>query len=187
MNRGQPINLRCEQRSEPGRRVRTIDARSVRRARIVLLVAEGAGNHEIARRLQIGRSQAIAWRNRFAQGGIAAISADLPRSGRKPRIDAAEIARVTTQTTPEGATRWSTRKLAAKLGISDMGAAVPPRKNRKGQRSCDRHLYRHRHLVGNAFPHLKRWRGIAARYAKNAASFPAAAHIRCLVLRPAIS
>lgn len=26
---------------------------------------------------------------------------------------------VTTQTTPEGATHWSTRKLAAKLGISD--------------------------------------------------------------------
>ncbi|MBI4740960.1 MAG: IS5/IS1182 family transposase, partial [Betaproteobacteria bacterium] len=34
---------------------------------------------------------------------------------------------------------------------------------------------------------LKRWRGIAARYAKNVASFLAAAHIRCLVLWLAIS
>jgi hypothetical protein len=38
---------------------------------------------------------------------------------RKPRIDAAEIVRVTTQTTPEGATHWSTCKLGTKLGISD--------------------------------------------------------------------
>ncbi len=121
MNQGQPINLTDEQRTELERRVRsqTLDARGVRRARIVLLAAEGAGNHEIARRLEISRGQVIAWRNRFAEGGVAAISADLPRSGRKPRIDAAEIVRVTTQTTPEGATHWSTRKLAAKLGISD--------------------------------------------------------------------
>ncbi|MBI4740551.1 MAG: transposase [Betaproteobacteria bacterium] len=77
--------------------------------------------------------------------------------------------------------------IAGQATVRGMGAVVPPRKNRKGQRSCDRHLYRHRHLVGKAFPHLKRWRGIAARYAKNAASFLAAAHIRCLVLRPAIS
>lgn len=61
----------------------------------------------------------IAWRGRFATGGVQAIESDLPRSGRKPRIDAAEIVRVTTQTRPEGATHWSTRKLAAHLGISD--------------------------------------------------------------------
>ncbi|MDR2838208.1 MAG: IS5/IS1182 family transposase, partial [Azonexus sp.] len=34
----------------------------------------------------------------------------------------------------------------------------------------------------NAFLHLKRWRGIATRYAKNAASFLAIVQIRCLVL-----
>jgi transposase len=50
---------------------------------------------------------------------VEAIVADLPRSGRKPRIDAAEIVRMTTQMKPEGATHWSTRKLAAQLGISD--------------------------------------------------------------------
>jgi transposase len=91
----------------------------VRRARIVLLAADGVGNHEIARRLEVSRGQVIAWRERFAKGGVAAIESDLPRSGRKPTIDAAEIVRMTTQTTPEGATHWSTRKLAAKLGISD--------------------------------------------------------------------
>jgi transposase len=121
MNQGTPINLTDEQRIELERRVRsqTLDVRTVRRARIVLLAADGVGNHEIARRLEISRNQVIAWRGRFAKGGLAAIESDLPRSGRRPTIDAAEIVRVTTQTTPEGATHWSTRKLAAKLGISD--------------------------------------------------------------------
>jgi transposase len=100
-------------------RSQTIDVRAARRARIVLLAGEGKGDREIARQLGIGRIQAARWRGRFAEGGIAAIQADLPRSGRKPRIDAAEIVRVTTQTKPEGATHWSTRKLGAKLGISD--------------------------------------------------------------------
>ena len=68
-----------------------------------------------------------------------------------------------------------------------MTPVIPPRKNRTTQRDYDKHLYRHRHLVENAFLHLKRWRGIATRYAKNAASFLAAVHIRCLALCLAIS
>ena len=121
MNQGKPIDLTDEQRNELERRLRsqTLDARSVRRARIVLLATDGVGNHEIARRLEISRGQVISWRGRFAEGGVEAIKSDLPRSGRRPRIDAAEIVRVTTQTTPEDATHWSTRKLAARLGISD--------------------------------------------------------------------
>jgi transposase len=63
-----------------------------------------------------------------------------------------------------------------------MQAQIPPRKNRKEPRSYDKHLYKLQHLVENAFLHLKRWRGIATRYAKNAASFLAAVQIRCLAL-----
>jgi transposase len=63
-----------------------------------------------------------------------------------------------------------------------MQAVIPPRKNRKEPRSYDKHLYKLRHLVENAFLHLKRWRGIATRYAKNEASFLAAVQIRCLAL-----
>lgn len=59
---------------------------------------------------------------------------------------------------------------------------IPPRKHRKEQRPYDKALYRLRHLVENAFLHLKRWRGIATRYAKNTASFLAAVQIRCLAL-----
>lgn len=100
-------------------RSQTIDVRVARRAQIVLLASEGHGNRDIAARLDIGRIQAGRWRNRFAEGGMPAIESDLPRSGRKPQIDAAEIVRLTTQTTPEGTTHWSTRKLAKLMGISD--------------------------------------------------------------------
>jgi transposase len=63
-----------------------------------------------------------------------------------------------------------------------MQAIIPPRKNRKELREYDKHLYRQRHLVENAFLHLKQWRGIATRYAKRLSSFLAAVQIRCLVL-----
>jgi transposase len=63
-----------------------------------------------------------------------------------------------------------------------MEPVIPPKKNRKIQREYDEELYKLRHLVENAFLHLKRWRGIATRYAKNTASFLAAVHIRCIAL-----
>ena len=63
-----------------------------------------------------------------------------------------------------------------------MKVVIPPRKNRKIKRDYDKDLYKLRHLVENAFLHLKRWRGIATRYAKNAASFLAAVHIRCIAI-----
>jgi transposase len=48
---------------------------------------------------------------------------------------------------------------------------IPPRNNRKAQRGYDKDLYQLRHLVENPFLYLKRWRGMAGRYAKNAKSF----------------
>ena len=59
---------------------------------------------------------------------------------------------------------------------------IPPKRNRKEQRLYDKHLYKLRHLVENAFLHLKRWRGIATRYAKRKSSFLAAVQIRCIYL-----
>ncbi len=62
-----------------------------------------------------------------------------------------------------------------------MEAAIPPMKNRKHQRDYDRYLYTLRHLVEDGFFRLKAWRGIATRYAKNAASYLAAVQIRCIL------
>ena len=63
-----------------------------------------------------------------------------------------------------------------------MTVVIPPKRHRRVQRGCDMYLYRLRHLVENAFLHLKCWRGIATRYAKNTASFLAAVHIRCIAI-----
>ena len=63
-----------------------------------------------------------------------------------------------------------------------MKIVIPPKKNRKEHRVHDKYLYKFRHLVENAFLHLKRWRGIATRYTKNTASFLAAVQIRCIDL-----
>jgi transposase len=76
--------------------------------------------------------------------------------------------------------------IVAKAESQQIEVVIPPKKNRVQQRAYDKALYRLRHLVENAFLHLKRWRGIATRYAKNTASFLAAVHIRCIALWTAI-
>ena len=43
-----------------------------------------------------------------------------------------------------------------------------------------------RHLVENCFLALKRWRGIATRYAKTSDAFIAAVHVRCIAIWAAI-
>ncbi len=72
--------------------------------------------------------------------------------------------------------------IVVKIEEQGARAVIPPRKNRKQPREYDKALYKLRHLVENAFLHLKRWRGIATRYAKNLSSFVAAVQIRCLAL-----
>ena len=67
-----------------------------------------------------------------------------------------------------------------------MTPVIPPKKNRKLLRDYDEYLYKLRHLVENAFLSLKRWRGIATRYAKNVSSFIAAVQIRCIAIWLAI-
>ena len=98
---------------------RTTSVRLARRAQIVLLAATGKHNDAIARELKLGRVQVGRWRERYAKGGLAAIERDRPRGGRPPQADVAEIVRLTTRTQPKAATHWSTRTLAAKVGVSD--------------------------------------------------------------------
>jgi transposase len=77
---------------------------------------------------------------------------------------------------------YDTDAIVAQAGQQGMGIVIPPKKSRIQPRDYDKALYRHRHQVENAFLHLKRWRGIATRYAKNTASFVAAVQIRCIAL-----
>ena len=87
------------------------------RARIVLLAADGVQNKDIAEQLGIGRMQVGRWRERYAQQRLAGIERDLPRGAPQKKVDLTRLVELTTQTTPHAATHWSTRKMAAELGV----------------------------------------------------------------------
>jgi len=76
----------------------------------------------IAATLRITPEKAARWRNRFLDGGLAALDKDAPRPGRTRTITAAkvrEVVRRTTQHAPAGATHWSTRSMAQAAGVSE--------------------------------------------------------------------
>jgi transposase-like protein/transposase len=110
-------------------RSRTAGAGQVERARIVLAVADGAGTTGTADLVGVSRPTVIKWRNRFAQHGLAGLD-DEPRSGRPKTIDDAAILAATLDPPPDklGVTHWSTRLLAAHLGIGDATVARAWRK-----------------------------------------------------------
>ena len=62
-----------------------------------------------------------------------------------------------------------------------MQVVIPPKKNRLVQREYDKHIYKIRHLVENAFLKLKRWRGVATRYAKSTSAFRGAVIVCCIL------
>jgi transposase len=97
----------------------------VTRARIVLAAADGAGTNEIVERLGVSKPTVIAWRKRYAAEGIGGLD-DRPKSGRPKRIDELTIVHATLEPPPAGlgVTHWSTRLLAAQLGISNYTVAT---------------------------------------------------------------
>src|SRR3954462_2318111 len=69
-----------------------------RRARIVLLAADGVPNAEIARRVGVSRPTVVGWRQGYAEAGVGGL-ADLDRPGRPALIDEADVV-VATLTEP---------------------------------------------------------------------------------------
>src|SRR6266536_3347035 len=109
----------------------TVSAGRAERARIVLVVADGAGTSGAARRLGLSRPTVIKWRDRFAAHGIDGLD-DEPRSGRPKTIDDAAIIAATLDAPPDalGVTHWSSRLLGKHLGIGDATVARAWRKYR---------------------------------------------------------
>src|ERR1019366_7498496 len=119
-----PVVLTTEQRDmlESRARARSASARSVERARIVLLAARGMQDKQIAAKLRIMPEKAARWRNRFLDGGLVALDKDAPRPGRPSTITPAkiqEVVRKTTQEQPSNATHWSTRVMAKAAKLSE--------------------------------------------------------------------
>jgi transposase len=101
---------------------RRAPAALVQRAKILLLAAEGISNTEISERLGISRPTVITWRRRFAREGLTGL-ADRPRPGRPQTVRRARrpeilAATLTPPPTELGVTHWSSRLLAAGLGVS---------------------------------------------------------------------
>ncbi|MBG0826248.1 IS630 family transposase [Planomonospora sp. ID67723] len=90
------------------------------RARIVLACAEGGSNMAVAGRLRIHRKTVARWRSRFLSARLNGLH-DEPRPGVPRTITDAQVEEVVVRTleeVPAGATHWSKRELARKVGIS---------------------------------------------------------------------
>jgi transposase len=101
------------------RRRRTAQGLALR-ARIVLACAHGGSNVAVAARLGVNRGTVIRWRARFLARRLDGLS-DEPRPGVPRTITDAQVEEVVIRTleeVPEGATHWSKRELARRVGIS---------------------------------------------------------------------
>jgi transposase len=90
------------------------------RARIVLSCRDGRPNREVARRLRVTTQTVGKWRGRFVARRLCGLL-DEPRSGAPRSISDAVVETVLAKTLhehPPDAARWSSRRLASALGIS---------------------------------------------------------------------
>ncbi len=97
----------------------TATQRDALRARIVLLRSEGKREADVASTLAVSINTVSLWSSRFQKEGLAGLR-DAPGRGRKPSLSPEKVNRVLTTVTqpPRGSTRWSTRTMAAAVGIS---------------------------------------------------------------------
>src|SRR3712207_4999252 len=90
------------------------------RARIVLGCAAGVTNQAVAREAGVCAHTVGKWRERFARDRLEGLR-DEPRSGAPRTVTDGRVADLlvrTLETTPEDATHWSTRSMAAACGLS---------------------------------------------------------------------
>lgn len=90
------------------------------RAKLVLSSAKGTPDTRVAREHRVNRRTVAMWRERFAARRLEGLY-DEPRVGAPRTISderVEEIVVQTLETTPNGCTHWSTRKMAEHAGVS---------------------------------------------------------------------
>lgn len=101
-------------------RSRSLRADDVRRARLILLLADDASYTAIVEKLGCNRNFISTWKKRFQHERLAGLYAR--HQGRKRSVLTpvmeARILNWTARKPTDGSTHWTTRKLARKLGIS---------------------------------------------------------------------
>jgi transposase len=123
-----PLVITDEERAELQRRVRahTTPRRAAKRARIVLLAAEGVPNRQIAPIVGMNQHTVAHWRRRFQTDRLAGLT-DRQRPGRPLVYDHDQRLRIVatvTQQPPDPASHWSHSQLAKPFPTS---ASRPPR------------------------------------------------------------
>jgi len=114
-----PLKLRRGDRAilESWTRSGTIEARTARRARIILMAAEGCSNREIGRVVDLHYNQVGIWRQRYEEFGLVGLDDD-DRPGR-PHVyghdDVLLLVKLVTEDPPDHATRWSMEALASEM------------------------------------------------------------------------
>jgi len=101
---------------------KTSPQRTVLRARICLLAAEGLPNRTIAKTLRTSRPTVVQWRKRFEERGPQGLAEDAPHGLSFRALPAGKIKAIveaTLHTTPPDATHWSTRTMAEAMGVSN--------------------------------------------------------------------
>lgn len=103
----------------------TTKARTITRARILLMVDEGKKDKEIYQILHIGNSTPHDIRKKYHEGGLHTALYDLPRPGKKRTLTGAqeaEVIAIACSDSPKGYSRWTldllTEKVKRRLGIS---------------------------------------------------------------------
>src|SRR5262245_15628298 len=121
-----PLVITDAERAELERRVRayTTPQRAAKRARVVLLAADGVPNRQIAPAVGMDQHTVAQWRRRFAAERLAGLE-DRKRSGRPLVYDHDQRLRIVatvTQQPPDPARHWSHAQLAKEL--ADMGISA---------------------------------------------------------------
>src|SRR5512136_668828 len=101
---------------------KTSPQRTVLRARICLLAAEGLPNRVIAKTLRTSRPTVVQWRKRFEEQGPQGLAEDAPHGQSSRALPAQKVKAIveaTLHTTPPDATHWSTRTMAKAMGVSN--------------------------------------------------------------------
>lgn len=95
--------------------------RQVVQARGLLWASDRVANEEIARRCDVDSDTLRRWRSRFAEQGADGVGRIATDRGRMPSLPAdtvEEVLKLTRKERPaDGSTHWSTRSLAARVGI----------------------------------------------------------------------